>query len=205
MYRSNARIPALIWVHPINGTTLSRCSQPRSGLFSSREASDEKLVNLLRYKGTLPTAGASIDEDNDGRLTVLDCRPLSAATGNKLKGKGYENVAHYGDNVSLEFCNIPNIHPMRKSHDALHGLVNPKSMEDDDTSFLSRLEQTEWLKWIGALIRSAIRIVDLMDQQKTSVMIHCSDGWDRTPQLSSLSQICMDPYYRTMRGMYFIL
>ena len=48
-------------------------------------------------------------------------------------------------------------------------------------------------------------IVDLMDQQKTSVMIHCSDGWDRTPQLSSLSQICMDPYYRTMRGMYFIL
>ena len=74
MYRSNARIPALIWVHPINGTTLSRCSQPRSGLFSSREASDEKLVNLLRYKGTLPTAGASIDEDNDGRLTVLDCR-----------------------------------------------------------------------------------------------------------------------------------
>ena len=30
-----------------------------------------------------------------------------------------------------------------------------------------------------------IRIVDLMDQQKTSVMIHCSDGWDRTPQLSS--------------------
>ena len=53
-------------------------------------------------------------------------------------------------------------------------------MEDDDSSFLSRLEQTEWLKWIGALIRSAIRIVDLMDQQKTSVMIHCSDGWDRT-------------------------
>ena len=149
MYRSNARIPALIWVHPINGTTLSRCSQPRSGLFSSREASDEKLVNLLRYKGTLPTAGEPIDEKNTGKLTVLDCRPLSAATGNKLKGKGYENVAHYGDNVTLEFCNIPNIHPMRKSHDALHGLVNPKSMEDDDTSFLSRLEQTEWLKWIG--------------------------------------------------------
>ena len=101
---------------------------------------------------------------------------------------------------TYQFCNIPNIHPMRKSHDALHALANPKSMEDYDTSFLSRLEQTEWLKWIGALIRSAVRIIDLMDQQKTSVLIHCSDGWDRTPQLSSLSQLCMDPYYRTLRG-----
>ena len=73
-------------------------------------------------------------------------------------------------------------------------------MDDEDSTFLTRLEQTQWLKYIGQLIRSATRIVDLMDQQNTSVLIHCSDGWDRTPQLSSLSQICMDPYYRTLRG-----
>ena len=73
-------------------------------------------------------------------------------------------------------------------------------MDDEDSTFLTRLEQTQWLKYIGQLIRSATRIVDLMDQQNTSVLIHCSDGWDRTPQLSSLSQICMDPYYRPLRG-----
>ena len=29
-------------------------------------------------------------------------------------------------------------------------------------------------------------------------LVHCSDGWDRTPQVVSLTKIIMDPYYRTM-------
>lgn len=31
-------------------------------------------------------------------------------------------------------------------------------------------------------------------------MVHCSDGWDRTSQLSALMQILVDPYYRTVQG-----
>ena len=34
----------------------------------------------------------------------------------------------------------------------------------------------------------------------TSVLVHCSDGWDRTAQLCSLAQLMLDPYYRTVRG-----
>ena len=30
--------------------------------------------------------------------------------------------------------------------------------------------------------------------------MHCSDGWDRTPQLCALAQLIVDPYYRTLRG-----
>lgn len=37
-------------------------------------------------------------------------------------------------------------------------------------------------------------------QNGSSVLVHCSDGWDRTPQLTSLAQLLMDPYYRTRRG-----
>ena len=32
------------------------------------------------------------------------------------------------------------------------------------------------------------------------MLVHCSDGWDRTSQLSSLAQLCLDPYYRTGEG-----
>jgi protein tyrosine phosphatase len=30
------------------------------------------------------------------------------------------------------------------------------------------------------------------------VVVHCSDGWDRTSQIVSLAQIMLDPYYRTI-------
>ena len=32
------------------------------------------------------------------------------------------------------------------------------------------------------------------------MLVHCSDGWDRTAQLTSLAQLLLDPYYRTIEG-----
>ena len=32
------------------------------------------------------------------------------------------------------------------------------------------------------------------------MIVHCSDGWDRTPQIVALSQLLLDPYYRTLEG-----
>ena len=34
----------------------------------------------------------------------------------------------------------------------------------------------------------------------TQVLVHCSAGWDRTPQLSALASLLMDPFYRTYEG-----
>lgn len=34
----------------------------------------------------------------------------------------------------------------------------------------------------------------------TSVVVHCSDGWDRTSQLTALAMLLLDPFYRTMKG-----
>ena len=31
-------------------------------------------------------------------------------------------------------------------------------------------------------------------------MVHCSDGWDRTAQLTALAQLLLDPHYRTIAG-----
>lgn len=31
-----------------------------------------------------------------------------------------------------------------------------------------------------------------------NVIVHCSDGWDRTTQLAVLTQLIIDPYYRTI-------
>lgn len=34
-----------------------------------------------------------------------------------------------------------------------------------------------------------------------SVLVHCSDGWDRTAQACSVASVLLDPYYRTIKGL----
>lgn len=43
-------------------------------------------------------------------------------------------------------------------------------------------------------------MVSIMEEEAASVVCHCSDGWDRTSQTTSLVKLMMDPYYRTRRG-----
>lgn len=37
------------------------------------------------------------------------------------------------------------------------------------------------------------------------MVVHCSDGWDRTGQLTSLAMLMLDGYYRTIRGFEVLL
>jgi hypothetical protein len=37
------------------------------------------------------------------------------------------------------------------------------------------------------------------------VVVHCSDGWDRTSQIVALAQIMLDPYYRTIEGFIVLI
>ena len=38
-----------------------------------------------------------------------------------------------------------------------------------------------------------------------NVLVHCSDGWDRTSQMSALAQLLLDPYYRTVKGFQVLI
>ena len=57
-----------------------------------------------------------------------------------------------------------------------------------------------WFKHLQLTIFGAQRIAYTVHVDKVSVMVHCSDGWDRTAQLSALSQLLLDPFYRTIKG-----
>jgi len=50
------------------------------------------------------------------------------------------------------------------------------------------------------VLGGAVRIAELVEKHKSSVMVHCTDGWDRTAQLTSLAMLMLDSYYRTIRG-----
>ena len=130
-------------------------------------------------------------------LFIYDCRPKLNAMANRLNGGGYENMDHY-DNVDLTFCEIDNIHKARNSLNGMYSLCLSDKINDNN-KFWASIDSTGWLTFIYLLLRNAYEISQLL-QDNNSVLIHCSDGWDRTSQLSALTQILLDPFYRTING-----
>ena len=97
------------------------------------------------------------------------------------------------------YLGIDNIHVMR---DSLQKVID--TLKDSDLTPLGpnkeALHKSGWLKHIANMLDGVGLIARQVGLQHSHVLIHCSDGWDRTSQLSALSQICLDPYYRTMEG-----
>jgi hypothetical protein len=52
---------------------------------------------------------------------------------------------------------------------------------------------------------ASVHVADVLDRGCEPTLVHCSDGWDRTAQLTSLGQILLDPFYRTLVGFITIV
>ncbi|CAG5875461.1 phosphatidylinositol-3,5-bisphosphate 3-phosphatase MTMR2 [Menidia menidia] len=189
-FRAKGRIPVLSWIHPESQATVTRCSQPMVGVNGKRNKEDEK------YLQAIMDANAQ-----SHKLFIFDARPSVNAAANKMKGGGYESEDAY-QNAELVFLDIHNIHVMRESLRKLKDVVYPNI---EDSHWLSNLESTHWLEHIKLILAGALRIADKVESGKTSVVVHCSDGWDRTTQLTALSMLMLDGYYRTIRGFEVLL
>ncbi|EDO44480.1 predicted protein [Nematostella vectensis] len=184
VFRSRNRLPVLCWLHPTNNASITRASQPNRGLLA-RNKDDEKYFQAILEANP-----------QCHKLLIFDARPRINAVANQAKGGGYETEENY-QNTEVIFLDIANIHVMRESLRKLKDICFPNI---DDTHWLTNLENTKWLDHIKMIMAGAVRIADAVDRCRTSVVVHCSDGWDRTPQLTALAMLLMDPYYRTIIG-----
>ncbi|GLD92849.1 hypothetical protein PINS_up001428 [Pythium insidiosum] len=114
-FRSRARLPIVVWRHPVNKCVLARSSQPNYGMAGNRSEPDRILLRAYRDSANKNSAGVTPP------LHIIDARKPIATKGNRLKGKGVENSTHY-DNAQVEFMGIANIHKMRESLEALKGV-----------------------------------------------------------------------------------
>jgi hypothetical protein len=134
---------------------------------------------------------------------IIDARPSVNAMANHAKGYGSERMDGY-KGAQKQFLGIDNIHVMRNSLDQVIDALK----DSDLTSFPPNrmtLEKSKWRKHIDLLLQGTRLIAHTIAIQHSHVLIHCSDGWDRTSQLSSLAQLCLDPFYRTMEGFIILI
>eukprot|EP01006_Ploeotia_vitrea_P021980 TRINITY_DN54394_c0_g2_i1.p1 TRINITY_DN54394_c0_g2~~TRINITY_DN54394_c0_g2_i1.p1 ORF type:complete len:529 (+),score=12.23 TRINITY_DN54394_c0_g2_i1:2-1588(+) len=68
------------------------------------------------------------------------------------------------------------------------------------TKWLSAVESTGWFDHVQVVLSTARIAANALDKEKLSVLVHCSDGWDRTSQVVTLAQLLLDPYFRTIEG-----
>ena len=189
-FRSRGRIPVLSWLHPTSLASITRCAQPMVGVRANRSPADESYIQAI------------LDANpHSHRIFIMDARPSVNAKANKARGGGFETEEGY-PNAELVFLDIHNIHVMRESARKLQELCYP-GMED--SHWLSSLASTQWLEHIRSILAGAHRIADKVENQKRSCVVHCSDGWDRTAQLTSLSMLMLDKFYRTLEGFQILI
>uniref|UniRef100_A0AAQ6IC30 phosphatidylinositol-3,5-bisphosphate 3-phosphatase n=1 Tax=Anabas testudineus TaxID=64144 RepID=A0AAQ6IC30_ANATE len=186
-FRSRGRIPVLSWIHRENQAVIVRCSQPLVGMSGKRNKDDERYLDLIR------------EANETIKLTIYDARPNVNAVANKATGGGYEGDEY--QNAELIFLDIQNIHVMRESLKKLKDIVYPNV---EESHWLSSLESTHWLEHIKLVLSGAIQVADKVSSGN-SVVVHCSDGWDRTAQLTSLAMLMLDSHYRTLRGFQVLI
>ncbi|KAG9282216.1 myotubularin-related protein 8 isoform X1 [Astyanax mexicanus] len=189
-FRSRGRLPALSYYHKDTKAAICRCSQPLSGL-SSRCIEDEQMLQAI-----------SEANPNCPFIYVVDTRPKLNAMANRAAGKGYENEGNYS-NIRFQFQGIENIHVMRSSLQKLLELCAQKSPSMSD--YLTGLENSGWLRHIKAVMDAGVFLAKAVGDEGASVLVHCSDGWDRTAQVCSLACILLDPYYRTIKGLMVLI
>ena len=134
---------------------------------------------------------------------IVDARPTVNALAMQAVGMGSENMDHYPF-ATKAYLGIDNIHVMRES---LNKVV--EALKDSDITPLppnrDGLAKSNWIRHITNLLDGASLIARQIGIHHSHVLIHCSDGWDRTSQLSALAQLCLDPYYRTLEGFMVLI
>jgi len=189
------------------------------GITQSRSVQDEKLIEAIFQSHWSPesrTPNTAVYGATTTNL-IIDARPTVNAVANTAKGAGTENMDYYKESKKI-YLGIDHIHAMRESigkvvealREADQLLASINNDLPDTVSGLAVLDRqalrrSGWLRHISVILEGTLIITKNIHVNSSHVLIHCSDGWDRTSQLSALSQLCLDPFYRTIRGFQILI
>ena len=70
---------------------------------------------------------------------------------------------------------------------------------------VKKVEPTGYMQIMQYILASINEVLSSLIDKKHNVVVHCSDGWDRTSQMCALAQLMIDPYYRTFKGFQVLI
>ncbi|OWZ09929.1 Myotubularin [Phytophthora megakarya] len=206
-------IDARPWKNAVAQKTVGRAGYELTEHYETRHTTPLKYADMLASEHNAAGNGAL----SPGPAGLFGGAPIngdSQAVNENPTSNGWDdNGAHLHSSDHMEsplvlteckliFMGIENIHTMRKSYHKLMDLCTTKQHND---KWLDQLASSHWLDHISRIMDSAVEIVRIVKEQKSSVLIHCSDGWDRTAQLTALTELLIDPYYRTIAGFQLLI
>lgn len=205
-FRSLGRCPVLTWSSSQRKCCLLRCAQPATGFSlldhgwdTPAAQADRELLEAARL-----TAGS------DARLVFFDCRTSAAAHaqclahGGKERVDWYQHVTSSGEIMEAELLELElgNIHAMRASWEAFATLIEGVCPEGD---WMQKMSETRWMDYCRRITDAGLLVARILHMGAVAVVVHCSDGWDRTSQVCSLAQLLLDPHYRTCTGLITLI
>uniref|UniRef100_A0A8D3CW71 phosphatidylinositol-3,5-bisphosphate 3-phosphatase n=1 Tax=Scophthalmus maximus TaxID=52904 RepID=A0A8D3CW71_SCOMX len=187
-FRSWKRIPVVVYRHQKNGAVIARCSQPEISWWGWRNTDDEYLVTSIA-KARQMDAGAK------GACGAPACRQRGEAPDSSDSDFDSSLTGGSGcdDNTVPQKLLILDARSYTAAVANRLLLLYPGN-------WLSALESTRWLQHLSVMLKAATLVCSAVERDGRPVLVHCSDGWDRTPQIVALAKVLLDPYYRTLEG-----
>ncbi|XP_042205463.1 myotubularin-related protein 13-like isoform X3 [Homarus americanus] len=163
---------------------------------------------LRHYPTTTPALRSSIstgprlsvDSSDTGSEAVQSFHKAALYVfGEKTQIKGIKTDAyHKTEFIPVDYTEVRQIKSSFKK--LMRACIPSSPAAEQEQSFFRSIESSEWLNQLESLLQVSGAIVDLIDLLGASVMVLLEDGWDFTAQVTSIAQLCLDPYYRTIEG-----
>ncbi|EGD83156.1 hypothetical protein PTSG_03787 [Salpingoeca rosetta] len=191
------RIPALTWIDEGRGGGVmvsSLCMRPSEPSVRRLWTEIDKAANFKSRKPTSPNVFNVVDRlplsfKRSPRVVVFTHGTDMSAT----LPKGWRLLDPTAtDEYALTFTG----ETLHQSFTQLQSLCN----EVDVLSFLTRIESTNWLNHVASLLHWACVAAEFITTHDSLVLFSLGSGRDEALQLSSLTSLLLDPYFRTMEG-----
>uniref|UniRef100_A0A1I8PYN7 Myotubularin phosphatase domain-containing protein n=1 Tax=Stomoxys calcitrans TaxID=35570 RepID=A0A1I8PYN7_STOCA len=143
---------------------------------------------------------------NASLVRLAELKPSNQQDTTREENVMLEIVRAANDRKSIHLLQLtdrlPSILDVQKAYEKLRRVCAPESPQHfsvEDSKFLILLEKSNWLFYVSLCLRYSCEAADKLKEGWTCVLQE-SNGRDLCCVVSSLTQIILDPFYRTIDG-----